>query len=314
MKKIIIIVFLLFASSLFALDMNIIKKEIDFSGNSYSIDIGSDWGAYIFHLQKERLKLVNNKKGYNDYSYYICIDDFKIDSKTGFLYCFIDNVKTNVILGEKYLETFSYPDDIKNSKYIGFANIGDIPAYKNNDNFFNERLLEGCANDERSLNYVINKTNTSSFFIEHYESHPIVYNGQYLDKYFITWQANVNQNSHCFPWVENVDGTGINEWIEFELKSPQNVTYVLNGFVDGSRPHLYKYNSRIKEAEVVGWTEKNAEVKQNVHFEDFVYFKTIKFSEPVKKFRIIIKETYSGEKWQDTAISAVLFPILEWEK
>lgn len=73
--------------------------------------------------------------------------------------------------------------------------------------------------------------------------------------------------------------------------------------------HLYKANSRIKEAELTGWTETGKEIKQNVYFEDFVYFKTVQFSEPVTKFRITIKEVYPGEKCQDTSISAVMFPI-----
>lgn len=314
MKKNLFLVLILFTNSLLAFDMNTVKSEIDFSGTGYSIDIGSDWGGYIFQFQTGKLNLINNKKQYNDYSYYISIDDFKIDSKTGFLFCEIDNVKTNIIIGEKYLETFCYPDEIGNSKYIGFCSIGGLPAYKNDKDFFTERLQDGCAWDQRALNYIIKRTTSSSFLTENYNGQSLIYNGQFLDKYFITWQAMVKQNSHCFPWVENVEGTGIDEWIEFELKSPQQTTYILNGFVDGSRPHLYKYNSRIKESEVIGWTEKGKDVKQNVHFEDFVYFKTIKFSEPVTKFRIIIKETYPGEKWQDTAISAVLFPIPGWEK
>ena len=60
--------------------------------------------------------------------------------------------------------------------------------------------------------------------------------------------------------------------------------------------HLYKANSRIKEAEFTGWTENGKEIKQNVHnvhFEDFVYFKTVQFAEPVTKFRITKKRNIS---------------------
>lgn len=134
-----------------------------------------------------------------------------------------------------------------------------------------------------------------------------------LDWYIIRnseWTQDII-NPYCFPWVENAKDSGIGEWIEFDLSSPQSITYILNGFVDGNRMHLYKANSRIKEAKFTGWTEICKEIKQNVHFEDFVYFKTVQFAEPVTKFRITIKETYPGEKWQDTAISAVMFPVLK---
>lgn len=159
---------------------------------------------------------------------------------------------------------------------------------------------------------IINNVKSSTHLIETSHGIEFDYSGICLDWYLDhdgEWPAD-EINPYCFPWVENAADSGIGEWIEFDLSSPQSTTYILNGFVDGNRMHLYKANSRMKEAEVTGWTESGKEIKQNVHFEDFVYFKTVQFSEPVTKFRITIKETYPGEKWQDTAISAVMFPVL----
>ena len=51
-----------------------------------------------------------------------------------------------------------------------------------------------------------------------------------------------------------------------------------------------------------------------VRFEDFVYFRTIVFAEPVERVRITIQSVYEGDKWQDTAISAIMFPETRLDK
>ena len=171
--------------------------------------------------------------------------------------------------------------------------------------------------DTKLFNYPITKVNSSSHLVEKQHGIEFDYSGLNLDIFLlhpVGYWAHDLINPYCFPWVENAEDTGIGEWIEFELNYPQSITYILNGFVDGNRMHLYKANSRIKEAEIIGWTVEGHEIKQNVHFEDFVYFKTVQFSKPVKKFHIIIKEVYSGEKWQDTCISAVMFPVKDKKK
>lgn len=162
-----------------------------------------------------------------------------------------------------------------------------------------------------AYNNIIQNVYSSSHLVEISKGIEIDYSGISLDWYILRdWEWPQDEiNPFCFPWVENITGPGIDEWVEFELNTPQTITYILNGFVDGNRMHLYKANSRLKEAEITGWTENGKEIKQNVHFEDFVYFKTVQFSEPVIKFRITIKDAYPGEKWQDTCISAVMFPV-----
>ena len=167
-------------------------------------------------------------------------------------------------------------------------------------------------NKRKVFNYSINTVNSSTHLIETRNGITFNYSGERLDNFLYHIGGEYKSEQifpFCFPWVENTTGPGIGEWIEFELNTPQTITYILNGFVDGNRMHLYKANSRLKEAEITGWTKSGKEIKQNVHFEDFVYFKTVQFSEPVIKFRITIKEAYPGEKWQDTCISAVMFPV-----
>ena len=67
----------------------------------------------------------------------------------------------------------------------------------------------------------------------------------------------------------------------------------------------------MKVAAITGWTSSGEMFQQTVYFCDFVYFKTVVLPSPVTKVRITIEDTYSGLKWQDTAISAVLFRTME---
>ncbi len=210
-----------------------------------------------------------------------------------------------VILGNEF--SFAIPGVILYTLEFGEE------KFKKNLSFY-----EKCEKETKVLyhgrvyNDVFVDVKSSSHLVEDNRGIKIDYCGKNLD-WYITKRgrelATDILNEYCFPWVENADGPGVGEWIEFELNSPQSITYILNGFVDGHRMHLYKANSRLKEAEITGWTENGKEIKQNVHFEDFVYFKTVQFSEPVIKFRITIKEAYPGDKWQDTCISAVMFPV-----
>ena len=181
--------------------------------------------------------------------------------------------------------------------------------------YFDGNYKQGLKAKEpftKVYNDIIKKVNSSSHLVETNNKIEFNYSGISLDWFIIHSGGEMARdeiNPYCFPWVEDIEGPGIGEWVEFELNTPQTITYILNGFVDGNRMHLYKANSRMKEAEITGCSENGKEIKQNVHFEDFVYFKTVQFSEPVIKFRITIKEAYSGDKWQDTCISAVMFPV-----
>ena len=162
---------------------------------------------------------------------------------------------------------------------------------------------------------VIEDVKSSSHLVEYSGVNKIEYSGEHLDKYIVTskqvYSNGHSINQYCFPWVENATGAGKGEWIEFFLNSPQSIVYILNGFVDPGRPHLFRENSRMKVASITGWTSSGEMFQQTVYFCDFVYFKTVVLPSPVTKIRITIGDTYSGLKWQDTAISAVLFRTME---
>lgn len=282
---------------------NIYKRENNILQIKYNLERFFKPGDYFTSSYYENSELPDSLDIFSDF--YLRDD--------GFLYGKIANEpfssepvqEVPVILGNEF--SFAIPGVILYTLEFGEE------KYKKNLSFY-----EKCEKETKVLyhgrvyNDVFVDVKSSSHLVEDNRGIKIDYCGKNLD-WYITKRgrelATDILNEYCFPWVENADGPGVGEWIEFELNSPQLITYILNGFVDGHRMYLYKANSRLKEAEITGWTENGNEIKQNVHFEDFVYFKTVQFSEPVIKFRITIKEAYPGDKWQDTCISAVMFPV-----
>lgn len=243
------------------------------------------------------------------------LKEMRLNESTGFLEIQIKDSQSPfqiIILGDYHVlgipkENYSW----KNKKSADFfqglwpLNLEELPPslHKYDLRFIPVDSFPFCD--------VILDVKSSSYLTEYSGINKIEYSGDNLDKYIVTskqvYSNGHSINQYCFPWVENVDGVGNGEWIECSFNSPQTVMYLLNGFVDPSRPHLFKENSRMKVATIEGRTSSGEIFQQTVFFEDFVYFKTVVFSNPVIKIRITIEETYSGSKWQDTALSAILF-------
>ena len=232
----------------------------------------------------------------------ITYNQLQFDTKTHYLQTKIEGVPARIVLGDEYLFVSA------NKPGISMTSPDGIPEWKIDKEFFDRYVVDGIPVDHRSISHVVKNVTVSSFLSETNNNHVFQYNGYDIEKYIIWDFFNCNINPYCFPWVENAAGGGIGEWIELELDSPQNTMYVLNGFVDGTRPHLYKMNSRMQTALVEGPTVRRKKISQTVRFEDFVYFRTIVFAEPVERIRITIHSVYEGDKWQDTAISAIMFP------
>jgi len=325
MQRIITLLFMFITFPIFCIDWQTELKSSFISEKSLPLG-GYEYGN-VYQRQKNKLKIIYNVEDkylklpekiwipyYEEFDLPECLDIFSqfVLKGDGFLYAKIANEpyscepikEVPVIFGDEF--TFAIPGMVLYRKEIGSESYKEElfydGKYENGEKF---RFFSSVYNDS------IKKVSSSSHLIEKSKGIEFDYSGINLDWYLVrNGEFAADQiNPYCFPWVENAEGCGIGEWVEFELNKPSALTYILNGFVDGSRMHLYKENSRIKEAEFLGWTEDGKEIKMKIHFEDFVYFKTVQFSEPVIKFRITIKEVYPGEKWQDTAISAVMFPV-----
>jgi hypothetical protein len=111
-------------------------------------------------------------------------------------------------------------------------------------------------------------------------------------------------NNRAPPWVEGLDGPGIDAYINVEFNEPIVMLGVLNGFVDLSKRHLYYQNNRVKILQVLD-LDNNQEYMMN--FEDQVYVNYLFFDMATTNIRLIIKDVYKGSKYDDTCISAITF-------
>ena len=127
--------------------------------------------------------------------------------------------------------------------------------------------------------------------------------------------GNLRSRELAKPWVEGVDGPGINEWIEIKgVRSQYGDTPKIgglvfsNGFVSFDKPFLFQDNNRVKELMI---TEHDGSKPYIVQLFDSPNPQVIRFSEPYDTVRLTIVDVYHGRKWDDTCINFLL-PIEEW--
>ncbi len=222
-------------------------------------------------------------------------------NKLGFLENKIDGISHYHVLGNRYMLVFTKdPESGLSTTMTGIwsAEIKKSTQYWDN--------LKNYYVDSYSLSPEFKSVTNSSFLSETHSGVKFDYDGNRFSELFRIAHGRGRYNIYALPWVEGVVGPGIGEWVQVEPVSPKKTFYILNGFVDPYRPHLYKMNSRVKEGLVIGTTSTGKTIELKVHFEDFVYFKTVVFPEPIVTMRLVIQSVYPGSKWQDTAISAIL--------
>jgi hypothetical protein len=112
-------------------------------------------------------------------------------------------------------------------------------------------------------------------------------------------------NHHSLPWVEGEEGPGIGSRIEVRFTEAVDHMLLVNGFVDLSRKHLYKMNSRAKRVRISS-LDPDVPFVREYTFEDRVQFHHIPFPDRTEKVEVKILEVYTGSRWQDTSVSAVL--------
>ena len=114
------------------------------------------------------------------------------------------------------------------------------------------------------------------------------------------------------PWCEGVQGQGIGERLEFSLKKNNSYAEVFGkqkifisiGYVDYSRPDLYNANSRPKTLSVYinNTFYKDVRLEDTSEYQDLLKGRTLAASDTIK---LIIKDVYPGEKYQDTCINDI---------
>jgi hypothetical protein len=116
---------------------------------------------------------------------------------------------------------------------------------------------------------------------------------------------NVGKNDLIgYPWVEGVNGNGINENLLLRRKDAKYL-YISIGFVSYEKPYLYEQNSRPKRIRLSVESKFSIEIE----LEDTPSFQTIilpeRLNEDILKLEII--DVFPGTKYEDTCINAILF-------
>jgi hypothetical protein len=106
------------------------------------------------------------------------------------------------------------------------------------------------------------------------------------------------------PWAVRNNTGGIGEEMTIRFRIPETNLNILNGFVDGERPHLYKANSRLKTVEITA-LESDVPFTIRADFEDVVYFKHIKLPSPARSVSVKVIDVYKGSRYSDLVVSAV---------
>lgn len=105
-------------------------------------------------------------------------------------------------------------------------------------------------------------------------------------------------------WAESVDGSGVGEWLEFDMKRVGKLSglYVQNGY--GASGRLFGLNNRVKDFEViVNGGERVKGQLLDVRGDQFVDLGSVK--DPVKSLKLVVKSVYRGSKFDDTCLSGV---------
>lgn len=170
-------------------------------------------------------------------------NDLKLDEQTGFI-------------------TFSY-----NHKLITF-----IPSKARKSSIFLEKKnnqISSCTFSQEYLHlqktsypdtgmeyyFEIKNISVSSYLTERTKNGIWKYDGQDIERFPILHAKDLDENyfeNIPMPWVEGKEDDGIGEWISFNThRLGVRTLYIVNGFVDIRRPHLFKENNRVKNATLI---------------------------------------------------------------
>lgn len=108
------------------------------------------------------------------------------------------------------------------------------------------------------------------------------------------------------PWVEGVQGSGINQSLHIEFWDDFDNIVILNGYVDLLNSKLYKENNRVKDLLITGKNDNGSVVfEQTITFNDVPSFQKFSLPRKVRFVDLTIKSVYKGTKYDDTCIRSV---------
>ena len=112
---------------------------------------------------------------------------------------------------------------------------------------------------------------------------------------------NLDTINSAHPWVEAAKGDGIGEYIIINSRNI-NGLIISNGYVDYNKPNLYENNNRVKVFEV--YNQDNKKIRE-IELEDTPDPQIFIIKEKCESIKLVIKEVYKGDKWDDTCINFI---------
>ena len=173
--------------------------------------------------------------------------------------------------------------------------------------------------DWREIRLLVDSRNYTGYVEKTYTSEDLVIGGEPIPVQYVSASSRLNdQGSYSYGaekaidndkstvWSEGVTGDGEGEWLYFEFATEEVVKGMnfYNGHADTR--DLYDKNSSIKQMEVI-FSDGTHMILRDLEHSDVL--KKYNFVKPVKTkwVKMIIRDTYTGSKYQDTCISEVEF-------
>lgn len=283
MKKIIIYLFLLESISVFAQTFPFENQKYVYEG--YFYDLENPGFRMEFSDKRFLLEIPNLNAGEENEELPLVKEiiegEYAIQNNDGFIYL---NVKDKKYFILYYKDLLCYLIDCDSRiTYCGInRNSEFVHLYKNY--WHNQFGIFGIFSDDQILQSSCLRERVGGKY----------YRYDLNNKYYL----QINN-----PWIEEKEGSGIDEWIEFtDLKNFESLI-IVNGYISIEHPDYYFKNERVKKL-VVETENRNFEFE----LDDSNQIQLLNFNETISgRIKIIIKEIYSGTRYTDTAISAIQF-------
>lgn len=255
----------------------------------------SEANLEIIYVAGETIKIISNKLFHSEIIEGKLTFNYKIKHDNGITYIELDEELPLYLFENKKLPS----EDRKRIYFIGF--LSENAKYPNIFGGIKSQILFGDElTGTKDPGYVTEYTKSSSYLIEK----DINYDESHLTFSNIKW--NYCASNWIVPWVENVSGYGIGEYVEIKYSGERQLDYLLiaNGYFSIDKPYLYKQNSRVKQIKVTGLksgNEKILDVLDTPHPQTV----DISFLETQEPFRVTIMDVYKGTKYEDTCINCM---------
>lgn len=270
MKKIFILLFILFTGTLFAQTQA--QAQTSPLSNFYFIE-GGDW-----YLRGGEKIGVHENMGFDLYAVYDADNGNKVNNMSLFL-------------DEFGYVTLMYGTGTSFHTILG-KNIG----------YYDEESTDYV------LNSYINSISSEDFLTETIGGQKVEYKAENLLKSAVWGSREVPYtfNTSNIPFVPKNNGkNGIGTKLTINLKKSQKKILILGGYVDPAHhPDYYYKNCRPKTIKI---KDLDSNYSETFELKDLPVYQQFDFEKPLTNIEIEVIDVYKGQKYSDLCISGILF-------